>query len=1008
VFGHRLAAPDGRPPAPKYHQYSWAGGHPPGIHDPVPKHATYFATNPNAVTPLSAGSFASPPLRDRPWVRWHIPATAEPAELQAELQQLSHAGIGGAELGQGAFPNTTQLTAILTKANQLGIKISLSHGPVSAPDGFSIDDDHARKILNYGTAFLDAGQTFDGDVPAPANANRKTLVAVFAYRCTTTPCQTSGPVAIDNDSAVNLTARVTATNHEGVDGGTTAGRLTWTAPASPVGAPWVLVAFWQQGLEAQPDLLSHEGAQILIRNLDRVLAPVKDLMRRNGGDFFYDSHSGDRGSPLDSWTQDMLAQFQRRRGYPLLPYLAALVTDPGQGFLAPPTPAFSFNGAERVRNDFYQARTDMWLDRQVEPLQDWAHNTYRYNLRLQPYGENSPTEDAIQAAAILDRPETEDLWFGDEVDNYLPLASAPHLTGNPWYSIECCAVVGQNYATTWQDTVSRLHKAFAGGVTKQIYHYYPYKSDPSSHWPGYSIFGPAEFSNAWGPRNPYWVDAPTYNAYLARNQHVLTQGQARVDVAVYMHKYVYPQPYASTPYGRHWVDPGLERAGYTRDYLDPALLQSPDATVSHRRLAADGPAYRALILDAQQRPAAPTDNGAMPVTVAARILQDAKAGLPVIVVGAAPDHTPFNMPADDATLRDTITALRVQPNVRQVPDEASVPQALKDLGVRPSAQPSSPSPVLSVRRAAGRTNYYWLYNQGQITTPFTTLIEPAPGEPVDVRFSLQGHGRPYQLDAWTGKITPIAEYCRRGDRVIVHVKLAREDATIIALSPNRRFGALAPIRHACSTNADEVVYAPDGALRVRSRTPGTFSTMLSHDHLVQTTIASVAAPIDLTDATWHLSVQDWQPANDYATTTGDAATETKKVPRELELTGLKPWSRIPELQDVSGIGTYITTFSLPTTWTGGHGAYLSLGEVFDSFAAKVNGTSVPINQISAEADIGRYLHPGTNTLQIRVATTLRNRLRTLDPQVAALPRQDYGLIGPVQVLPYGQAPLGNR
>ena len=51
------------------------------------------------------------------------------------------------EIGQGAFPDNEQLVALYTAANQLGIKVSLSHGPTQNPPGYSIDGDHARKTL---------------------------------------------------------------------------------------------------------------------------------------------------------------------------------------------------------------------------------------------------------------------------------------------------------------------------------------------------------------------------------------------------------------------------------------------------------------------------------------------------------------------------------------------------------------------------------------------------------------------------------------------------------------------------------------------------------------------------------------------------------------------------------------------------------------------------------------------------------------------------------------------
>jgi hypothetical protein len=153
-----------------------------------------------------------------------------------------------------------------------------------------------------------------------------------------------------------------------------------------------------------------------------------------------------------------------------------------------------------------------------------------------------------------------------------------------------------------------------------------------------------------------------------------------------------------------------------------------------------------------------------------------------------------------------------------------------------------------------------------------------------------------------------------------------------------------------------------------------------------------------------VAVEDWQPANPYETTLGKAATDTRKAMVELDLQGLKPWPEIPALQNASGIGTYTATVDLPTGWSGAHGAVLSLGEVFDTFTLTVNGKGVPIDQISAVADIGSYLKAGRNTITVRVATTLNNRLANLDETVAARGLvQLYGLVGPVMLTPYGQA-----
>jgi len=281
-----------------------------------------------------------------------------------------------------------------------------------------------------------------------------------------------------------------------------------------------------------------------------------------------------------------------------------------------------------------------------------------------------------------------------------------------------------------------------------------------------------------------------------------------------------------------------------------------------------------------------------------------------------------------------------------------------------------------------------------------SLGGPLEGEPLDVEVSLEGRGRPYMLNAWTGEITPIARYRVEEGRVTVRLQLAPEEATLIALTTNsQRFEARGHGLHATSLDHD-VAYGSDGTMVLRATSNGTHSLTLSNDRTVTVTAQGVADPIDLSTAGWRLAVEDWQPAHPYATTSGVKGTETRKVEHELELTSLEAWPSIPELADVSGIGVYTTTLTLPADWKPPSGAYLSLGEVFDSFFVSFNGWPVPFNPLSTTADVGRHLKPGENEISVRVATTLRNRLRTLEAAQEARPRQPYGLVGPVVLQPY--------
>jgi hypothetical protein len=52
-------------------------------------------------------------------------------------------------------------------------------------------------------------------------------------------------------------------------------------------------------------------------------------------------------------------------------------------------------------------------------------------------------------------------------------------------------------------------------------------------------------------------------------------------------------------------------------------------------------------------------------------------------------------------------------------------------------------------------------------------------------------------------------------------------------------------------------------------------------------------------------------------------------------------------------------------------AYLDLGQVTDTFEVTVNGKMLPPpDQISRRLDLAGHLEEGTNTISVRVATTL--------------------------------------
>ena len=337
-----------------------------------------------------------------------------------------------------------------------------------------------------------------------------------------------------------------------------------------------------------------------------------------------------------------------------------------------------------------------------------------------------------------------------------------------------------------------MNHEFAGGVNRPVYHVRPYIDTPTSSWPGLGFStAKVSFSNAWNRTEPYWVDKAATNDYFARSHMVLTQGAAKTDVAVYMRNYSAPSAFATTdPNNRHWMDLGLQRAGYTWDYLDEPLFRLPNAVVTNKRLAEDGPAYKALIFDQFLFPTSNTARGTLTIEAAQKILE-LREGRPAGRSSSARPTGTGGLPAsDDAALQALVTQILAQPSVSQVASEADVPAKLAaarhhaggqagraDVAAQPASLRRGDEDTTttgSATRASTPTrattavfgnNPSNLYEEPAACRYTGTGINPcmATGDAVDTTVTLEGKGTPYTLDTFTGKITPIAQYTRTGE-----------------------------------------------------------------------------------------------------------------------------------------------------------------------------------------------------------------------------------------------------
>jgi hypothetical protein len=378
----------------------------------------------------------------------------------------------------------------------------------------------------------------------------------------------------------------------------------------------------------------------------------------------------------------------------------------------------------------------------------------------------------------------------------------------------------------------------------------------------------------------------------------------------------------------------------------------------------------------------------LPIAAVRSLHRLAGRGLPIIIVGNPEFRSPFfgGADGDEAAYQKEISQLIGMKTVRRVTGQAAVPQALGEMGIQPRVKYSKPVELLNVLRADGNTRYVYLYNQGS--------------SPVETEIAVAAEGQALQLDPWTGQVVPLGLYRSDSGRTIIPVKVAPGATRILAVESAD--GVSAPV-HAVTSKADAII-ARDGRLFARGGLAGSFETVFSNGRTATTEIGNVPSSINLDQ--WHLKVEDWRP--------GASATETRKNIIEVDLIGLVPWTKIPAVgPDVSGIGYYTTSFSLPPEWDASHGAYIDLGPIFETASAKVNGSQMPPVDIKNPVmDIGDALKAGNNVVEIIVTTTLNNRLMQVGLPQDRFPfqqqkraKQEYGLIGPVKLTFYRQAEI---
>lgn len=446
------------------------------------------------------------------------------------------------------------------------------------------------------------------------------------YESAATP-EVSAGQAIPLSSVLDLTARM---RKDGV--------LDWEVPAGR----WVVLRMGysltgQKNAPASPEATGHEVDKLSRKDVEAYFQNYVSQISGALGPFFGKSFryflmdSYEAG--MENWTELMLSEFQKRRGYDATPYLPVLTGRVVE----------SADVSDRFLWDFRRTLADLFADNYYGAATEYFKK-YGVGLYAEAMGTGEPTTgDGLQDKSRVTIPMGE-FWtplpgVTDNPDHFADVketASAAHIFGKNLAAAESFS--SWMDVPMWGESPFYLKPiadhAFALGINRIVLHEsaaQPFVDD--KHKPGMTL-GP--FGQNF-TRNITWASqAVAWNTYLARCSYMLQQGLFVGDLA-----YFYGEGAPVTvPFWKQ-VHPAPP-PGYDYDWIDTQALNL--MTVKDGRLVLpDGMSYAALVL--------PEDVTRLTVPVVRKIRDLVGAGGTVIAPRPGQSPSLNSYPSADREIR---------------------------------------------------------------------------------------------------------------------------------------------------------------------------------------------------------------------------------------------------------------------------------------------------------------------------------------------------------------------
>lgn len=398
---------------------------------------------------------------------------------------------------------------------------------------------------------------------------------LFEYETVPTP-EVPSETAIRPAEVVDLTSKMSAD-----------GSLAWDIPAGK----WTILRLGYsltgaKNRPAMPTGLGYEADKLSKKHMeayfhgyfDPIARALGPLWGKGLGHVLIDSWE----AGMQNWTEEMPAEFRKRRGYDLTPYLPALTG----------RVVASAEVSDRFLWDFRRTLADMWAEYHFGLLTEMLHQQ-----GIKTYAEAAGVSLEIPEDTLLNKSKVDipmgEFWFRDlhprlmYYQDVRGAASASHVYGKNLVATE--SFTGGGYESPY--ALKKIGNYWlAQGINRIVFHTSAHQLLDTK--PGNTMVGTHIH------RNITWAEqARPFMSYLGRSCYLLQRGQFVADLAYLLNEGA-PSTMPIWGAGTTPAPPG----GYDYDYMNAdVLLNRLSAAEGGLLKLPDGMSYRLLVLPQSDR-----------------------------------------------------------------------------------------------------------------------------------------------------------------------------------------------------------------------------------------------------------------------------------------------------------------------------------------------------------------------------------------------------------------------